>query len=44
MMDHMPFIIAAFALVTLGTGGLIAHSLIAMRKAEARVEELRRDK
>jgi hypothetical protein len=39
-MNHWPFIIAAYSLTGLGTGGVILFSLIAMRRAEKKVDDL----
>jgi len=39
-MNHWPFIIAAYAITILGTGGMTLWSLIAMRQAEARADEV----
>lgn len=39
-MNHWPFIIAAYAITILGTGGMAIWSLIAMRRAEARADEV----
>lgn len=46
MMAHSnqwAFVIAAYALTALGTFGLLLHSWMRMRGAEARAEGLRRD-
>ena len=40
MMNHWPFIIAAYALTGFGTAVLALWSLIAMRRAERAVEEM----
>ncbi|MCR5872299.1 MULTISPECIES: heme exporter protein CcmD [unclassified Sphingomonas] len=40
-MNHWPFIIAAYAVVTLGIGGLSLASWVGMRRAEAASEALR---
>ena len=40
-MNHGPFIIAAYAVVTLGVGGLSLASWRAMRRAEAAADALR---
>jgi hypothetical protein len=37
-MNHWPFIIAAYAITILGTGGLSIWSFVAMRRAEARAD------
>jgi hypothetical protein len=39
-MNHWPFIIAAYAITIVGTGGMTLWSLIAMRRAEARANEV----
>jgi hypothetical protein len=39
-MNHWPFIIAAYVLTGVGTLGLAAWSLIAMRRAEKAVEAM----
>ena len=39
-MDVWPFIIAAYAVALLATGGLFAASYLAMRKAERAANEL----
>ena len=41
---HWPFIIGAYAIGGLGTIGLVAWSWLAMRRAEAAADALRRDK
>ncbi|MDT9597782.1 hypothetical protein [Sphingosinicella rhizophila] len=43
-MNPWPFIIVAYALTFVGTGGLVWQSLVAMRRAEAEAEALRGDK
>ena len=43
-MNHWPFIIAAYACTGVGTLALVAASLLAMRRAEAEAEALRRDR
>lgn len=43
-MNHWPFIIAAYALALGGTGGLLAWTWIAMRRAERKSDALRRDR
>ena len=43
-MNHWPFIIAAYAITSVGTLALMAASLISMRRAEAEAEALRRDR
>ncbi|MCP3729043.1 heme exporter protein CcmD [Sphingomonas sp. MG17] len=40
-MNHWPFIIAAYAVVVAGVGGLSLFSWLAMRRAEAAAEALR---
>jgi hypothetical protein len=37
-MNHWPFIIAAYAITILGTGGISIWSFVAMRRAEARAD------
>ena len=41
-MSHWPFVIAAYAVTAAGTLGLILHSVVAMRRAEAAADALRR--
>ena len=41
-MNHWPFVVAAYVLTFLGTGGLAAWSYAAMRRAEADVEAVTR--
>ena len=41
-MSHWPFILAAYGVTLLGTAGLLLHSLVAMRRAEAQAEAVRR--
>ena len=41
-MDPWPFVIGAYALAVLGTGGLFAASYAGMRKAEGEAERLGR--
>ena len=41
---HWPFILGAYAIGGLGTIGLVAWSWLAMRRAEAAADALRRDK
>ena len=41
-MNQWPFVIAAYAVAALGTGGLTLGSLLAMRRAERAAEALRR--
>jgi hypothetical protein len=41
-MNHWPFIIAAYALTLLGTGGMALFSFAAMRKAEREAEAVTR--
>jgi hypothetical protein len=43
-MNHWAFVTAAYAVTVLGTGGLALLSWIAMRRAEAAADSLRRDK
>lgn len=43
-MNHWPFIIAAYALTIAGTLGLTLWSFLAMRRAEAGAEALRRER
>jgi hypothetical protein len=40
-MNHWPFIIAAYALTIVGTGGVTLWAFAAMRRAEALAEHLR---
>lgn len=40
-MNHWPFILAAYAVVTIGVGGLSLTSWLAMRKAERTADALR---
>ena len=40
-MNHWPFILAAYAAVTLGIGGLSLASWLSMRRAEAAADALR---
>ncbi len=40
-MNHWPFIIAAYATVMIGVGGLSIASFVAMRRAEAAADALR---
>lgn len=40
-MNHWPFILAAYAVVTIGIGGLSLASWLAMRKAERAADALR---
>lgn len=40
-MNHWPFILAAYAVVTAGVGGLSLASWLAMRSAERAAEALR---
>ena len=42
ILDAWPFVIAAYLVTGMGTLGLIAWSLIAMRRAEARSDALDR--
>jgi hypothetical protein len=41
-MNHWPFIIAAYAITIVGTVGVLAASIIRMRRAEARADALSR--
>lgn len=41
-MSHWPFILGAYAFTGAGTLALLAHSLAAMRRAEAAADALRR--
>ncbi|MEW4466558.1 heme exporter protein CcmD [Parasphingorhabdus sp. JC815] len=41
-MNHWPFVIASYAIVLLGTAGVMVASYIAMRKSEAKAEKLKR--
>ncbi|HWW64678.1 MAG TPA: heme exporter protein CcmD [Sphingomonadaceae bacterium] len=41
-MNHWPFIIAAYAITAGGTAGLVLWSHVAMRRAEAAADALRR--
>ena len=43
-MNHWPFIIAAYALTIAGTLGLALWSFVAMRRAEAAADALRRER
>ena len=40
-MSHWPFVIGAYAAALAGTGGLLAWSLVAMRRAEAAADALK---
>ena len=40
-MNHWPFILAAYAVVVAGVGGLSLTSWLAMRRAEAAADALR---
>lgn len=42
-MNPWPFVIAAYAVAVLGTGGLLLFSFLSMRRAEADADSLRRD-
>ncbi|UYY60380.1 hypothetical protein [Sphingomonas sp. S2-65] len=42
MMNHWAFVTAAYAVVGIGTGGLALVSWLAMRRAEAAAQALRR--
>jgi len=39
-MNHWAFIIAAYAITIVGTGGISIWSLVAMRRAEARADAI----
>ena len=41
-MNPWPFVIAAYAVAVIGTGGLVAWAIITMRRAERAAEALRR--
>ncbi len=41
-MPHLPFLVAAYAVALAGLGGLLAHSLWRLRRAERALEERRR--
>lgn len=41
-MSHWTFVIAAYAVAAIGTGGLALVSWLAMRRAEAAADALRR--
>lgn len=43
-MNHWAFVTAAYAITVLGTAGLALLSFLAMRRAEAAADSLRRDK
>lgn len=43
-MNHWAFVAAAYAITVLGTAGLALLSFLAMRRAEAAADSLRRDK
>jgi hypothetical protein len=43
-MNHWAFVTAAYLVTLLGTGGLAVASYVAMRKAEAAAEALRRER
>jgi hypothetical protein len=43
-MNHMAFVYSAYAVTLAGTGGLALVSWIAMRRAEAAADSLRRDR
>ncbi|MBP6581013.1 MAG: heme exporter protein CcmD [Sphingorhabdus sp.] len=43
-MAHGPFIAAAFLITAIGVLGLLAHSWIAMRKAEALADDLKKSR
>jgi heme exporter protein CcmD len=41
-MNHWPFVVAAYAIAVAATAGLLLLSYLAMRRAEARAESLKR--
>ncbi|MEO9600455.1 heme exporter protein CcmD [Parasphingorhabdus sp.] len=43
-MNHWPFIYAAYAIVLIGTAGVIVNSYAMMRKAERKAEQLSKRK
>ncbi len=43
-MNHWPFVFASYAFVLLGTALVVAHSYMAMRKAEAKADQLSKRK
>lgn len=43
-MNHWAFVTAAYAVALIGTAGLALASWIAMRRAEAAADSLRRDR
>jgi hypothetical protein len=43
-MNHLPFILGAYAATFLGTGALVWASFSAMRRAEAEAEAVRRER
>jgi hypothetical protein len=43
-MAHGPFIAAAFLVTALGVFGLLAHSWLALRKAEALADDLKKSR
>ena len=43
-MSHWPFIVGAYALTLLGTGGVTLWSWLAMRRAETEAEAVRRQR
>lgn len=43
-MNHLPFIIGAYAATLIGTIGLAALSYVQMRRAERGADQLRRDR
>ena len=43
-MNHLPFVIASYAFVLLGTAMVVTHSYLAMRKAEAKADQLSKRK
>ena len=43
-MNHWPFVIASYAIVLIGTAGVLVGSYIAMRNSEAKAERLSKRK
>jgi len=43
-MNHWPFVIASYAIVLLGTAVMIVNSYAAMRKSEAKADQLKSQK
>lgn len=41
-MNHWPFIIAAYAIAIVGTGGVVIASFLSMRRAERQADALTR--